>query len=112
MRSTEGRAPALLSSVSSYVPASHSFDLHAAPEGDVLFYLPCRVLRLRVVPSSIFVRLAADDHVVITRRPLPGADRVRLALAQVLAPHRLRREVVIALDHNRVVALRQHCAVP
>src|SRR5437588_9604432 len=81
--STEGRVPALLSSVSSSSPASPSFDPHAAPEGDAVFDLQRRILRLRVVPSRIPVHVAAHDHVVITRRPLPGTDRVRLALAEV-----------------------------
>src|SRR2546423_11785655 len=62
-----------------------SLDLHAAPEGDAVFNLPRRVLRLRVVPRRVPVHIAAHDHIAITRRPLPGADRVRLALAKVLA---------------------------
>src|SRR5205085_8363878 len=87
-------------------------DLHTVPECDAVFDLFGRVLRLRVVPSGVAVDLTIHDNVVITRRPLPRADRVRLALAEVLAPDRINREIMIALDDNRVVTLRQHCAFP
>src|ERR1043165_4381280 len=89
-----------------------SLNLHAAPEGDAVFNLLRRVLRLRVVPRGVFVQLAAHDHVVITRRPLPRADRVRLALAEVFLLNRGGGEVVVTLDHDRLVALRQNRAFP
>src|SRR5215218_8114484 len=89
-----------------------SFDLHAAPESHAVFYLRGRVLRLRVEPRRVLVHVAADDHVVIARSPLPAADGVRLALAEVLAPNRVGGEVVVALHHDRVVALRNHLALP
>src|SRR5580765_2853047 len=82
------------------------------PEGDVVRDLLGRVLRLRVVPARIFVRLPVDHDVVVARRALPGTDRVRLALAHVLPVYRVGRKILIAFDLDRALALGEHRSVP
>src|SRR4051794_7045857 len=92
--------------------AASAFDPHAFPEGDVPLDVRGLRLRVRVIPGGVLVHLPAGLDIVVAGRPLPAADRVRGAVAQVLAEYRLGREVVVALDHDRAVTLRQDRAVP
>src|SRR5205823_13850408 len=78
--------------------ATSAFHPHAFPEGDVTLDVRGRRLRLRVIPGGVLVHLAADRDIVVAGRPLPAADRVRGAVAQVLAADRLGREIMVALD--------------
>src|SRR5262249_36404080 len=87
-------------------------DPHAAPERHVILDLARRVLRGWIVPGRILVGLPVDHDVVVAGHPLPGTGRVHRAVAQVLPSHRVRRKVVVALDHLGARALREHGAVP
>jgi len=58
------------------------------------------------------VALAIDLDVVVAGGALPVADAPVAARREVLVDERLAREVVVALDHDRVVGLRDHRAVP
>ena len=80
------------------------FDLHAFPKRDVIFNVLRGVFRARVVPRRVFVHFSVDDDVVITRRALPTADRVRVARLKIFFADRARREIVISFHDDGFVA--------
>ncbi len=88
----------------------HNF--YAVPESDVMLDMPRLRGGLRVIPRGFAVHLAVDHDVVITRDAFPEAGRVFRARAQVLAFHRLGREIIMALDDPARVAFGQYRAVP
>ena len=65
-----------------------------------------------VVPSSIFNSHTVDHNVVIARIALPGAVRDRIARFKTHHRHIIRREVVVAIDKNRSIALGEGPVVP
>src|SRR5690606_29022852 len=87
-------------------------DAHALPERDVPGDRLRGVLRLCVEPRGFLVHPAVDDDVVVAGGALPPADARVGAGAEALAFERAGREVVVAFDDDRLVALREHCAVP
>src|SRR5216683_396698 len=86
--------------------------LHPVPEGDAVLDFRRRRFGLRVVPRSIAVDLVPDDHVVVTRQPFPAADGVVRAGAEVSLVDTRGWEVVIALNHHGLVALRNDGPLP
>src|SRR5437879_4096199 len=86
--------------------------LDAFPERDVTGDLLRRVARGRIVPGRVLVYLPADVDVVVARRALPRADRVRLARLEELFADRVGRKIVIALDDDRLVRLGEDGVVP
>src|SRR5436305_1066370 len=86
--------------------------LDAAPECDVILDLRRRRLGVRVVPGGVLPLDTVHDDRVVARRPLPAADRMGRAGLQVLAAHRLGREVDVPLHKLEFVRLRDHRSVP
>src|SRR5262249_8821169 len=86
--------------------------VHAVPERDVVRDLLGGVLGLRIEPRGVFVDLPVDHDVVVARRALPRAERVGTALAQMLAAYGCGREILIALDDDALIALRDDRSVP
>src|SRR5205085_368554 len=70
------------------------------------------LLRLGIVPGGVLVALPVDKDIVVAGHALPRARRVMAALAEELLAQRLRREVMVALDHNGLVAFGQHGVIP
>src|SRR5579883_1498052 len=87
-------------------------DAHAAPKRDVAPYVLGRRRGGRVEPGCVRVRLPVHRDRVVARLALPRAGGVRAARGEKLPAHGLRREVLVALDLHRPVALRDHPAVP
>jgi len=65
-----------------------------------------------IVPGSIFVDLPIDDNIVVARFTFPWASGMRGALLKIFSLNRLRREIVVAFDDYRIVALCQNGVVP
>lgn len=63
------------------------------------------------VPGGVAVNLVADPDRVVVGLPLPEAPGAGVAGHQVLLPDRIGREVVVTLDHDRLLALRNHRSV-
>src|SRR4051794_21077103 len=87
-------------------------DLDALPEGDAVAHHLGFGLRIGVIPDGVGVHLAVDDERVVARLALPGTGRLMVAERHVLALQRSRGEIVIALHHHGVVALRNHFVFP
>src|SRR5690606_8114647 len=92
------------------LPLSRHLD--PVPEGDAALYRCGRLLRFGVVPGGVLVDLSIDDDIVVAGVALPGAMAVRTAGPEVLLPDRIWREVVIAFDDDRIVALGQDRIFP
>src|SRR5262245_34123301 len=88
------------------------FDNDTSPECDAIFDIGRRLLWLRVIPSGAFVDGAIDDNVIVTRLAFPRAIGVLITAAKIFAVHGIRREVMIALDDYRIVALSQNRVMP
>lgn len=69
-------------------------------------------LRIRVVPSCVTVICPVDVQAVIMRSTLPGADTRCIARSEERIVDGVRREIVITLDDNRVVAAGDQLAIP
>ena len=65
-----------------------------------------------IVPGGIAIGRALNHHVIVARLALPEAVGMCGALAQVLAIDRLRREVIVALDDDPLIAPCKLSAVP
>jgi len=87
-------------------------DLDALPEGHVVADLYAGRLGIGVGPSGCRVALALDDDVEAARLALARAGAARIARGEQLERDVPHRKVVIALDHDRPVALGQDRAVP
>src|SRR5919202_784358 len=87
-------------------------DLHVLPERHPVLDLLGGVLRLRVVPDGVIALRAVELEGVVGRRALPGADGVGVRGTQDVVAQRFPREVVVALDDDRVVALGENGPVP
>ena len=88
--------------------ADFKFDLFnhdAFPKGDAVFDVEGRFFRIWIIPSSVPVHIAIDDNVMITCFAFPRTSCVRRAFVEIRAVNRIRREVGIAFDNHRVVAL-------
>src|SRR5207249_8445541 len=83
-----------------------------APERHVVPDRRRRVLRLGVIPGGILVGVPVHHQVVVASLSLPRAGRVGRALADVRALQGVRWKVVIALDHDGLVALGQYRVAP
>src|SRR5207253_3205631 len=68
--------------------------------------------RFRVVPDRVLAPRAVELERVVRRRALPRADGVRVRRSHDVVAERLAREVVVAFDDERVVALGDGRAVP
>src|SRR5215210_5042760 len=86
-------------------------DGHVLPEGHPAGDLGGGVLGLGVVPGGVLAAAAVVLEGEVERRALPRADGVRVALAHNVRPHRRTREVMVALDDDRVVAVGNGQAV-
>src|SRR4051794_12136119 len=87
-------------------------DLDVLPERHAPGDLLGRVLGFRVVPDRVLAPRAVELEGVVRRRALPRTDGVRVRRAHDVVAERLSREVVVALDDDRVVALGDGRAVP
>src|SRR6516162_4655509 len=87
-------------------------DRYALPEGNVASDGLSGGEWIGVVPGGILVRLAVHYHVVIAGLAFPGTCGVRTAGAEIFLPDGLRREVVVALHHNCLLALGDHGPIP
>src|SRR6266508_4629990 len=86
--------------------------LHAAPKGDVIFNLLSSLLRFRVIPGSILIHFFVDLNVIVAGKPFPGASALFFARAKIFLLDRLRREVMISLNDDRLVRFRQQRIFP
>src|SRR3990170_3895102 len=93
-------------------PSCSLLDRDPAPEGDPARDAGGGVRGIRVIPRRGGVHLAGGDHVVVGGRPLPRAHRVTVAVGEELALDALGREVMVALDDDRVIALGDHRSIP
>src|SRR6478735_5102761 len=89
-----------------------SFDDNVLPERNPAPNVGGRRLRLRIVPGCSFVNRAVDRDVVVTRFALPRTMRVFVTHPEVFATNRVRREVMVSLHDDGVVALRDSLALP
>src|ERR687895_977492 len=85
---------------------------HAAPEGEVVADGRGGGQGLGVLPGGGLVPSLANHRGVVARSALPRAGRAPAARLEVAPVDILGREVVVALDHDRAVALREHRTVP
>src|SRR5438046_5156819 len=95
--------------------ADFTFDLFnhdAFPKGDAVFDVESRFFRIWIIPGGIFVHIAVDDNVMITCFAFPRTSCVRRVFAEMRAVNRICREVVIAFDNQRLVALSKCRALP
>jgi len=79
-------------------------NFNAFPKSDVIFDFLRRVFRLRIKPSRVFVGCAVCYNIVITRRAFPGANRVRLALAEKFFVYRVCGKIMISFDSDCCIA--------
>src|SRR5271156_5268477 len=84
----------------------------APPERGAGLYLRGPRPSPRVEPRGVGVALPVDLDRLVARLALPGADRVGIAVDEVLRVDALDGEVVIVLDDDGVIALGQRRAVP
>ena len=89
-----------------------SFNLNPTPERNMILDLACGRLGIRIVPGSILVDLVINYDVVVTRGSFPRAFCVRTTLLKMLALDRSGRKIVVTLDDNCLVALRQYLVIP
>src|SRR5215468_3836403 len=87
-------------------------DLHALPEGDVVFDRLGGGFRFRVVPGRIGIALAVYLNVVVAGQAFPRAGGVLVARAEEFRPDGVGREVLVSLDFDGAVALCQNCVFP
>src|SRR5579859_6815754 len=87
-------------------------DRDAAPKREVAADVIRRLLGVGVIPGAARAHLAVHHHVLVAGGALPGADRVPVAVLEVLPAQSLRWKVVVAFHHYGLVALRHHFAVP
>src|SRR5262249_43518071 len=87
-------------------------DNDTSPECDATFEIGRRVLWLRIVPSRALVDGAVDDNVIVTCLAFPRTIGVLITAAKIFAVHGIRREVMIAFDDYRIVALGQKRVMP
>src|SRR5216684_8507831 len=93
-------------------PRRSALDGDAVPEGDVVLDLRRRRLRRRIIPRRVGVLCPVHNHRVVMRRALPRADRGGGARLEEAPVERAGREIDIALDQLKALALRQHLALP
>src|SRR5262249_19497376 len=89
-----------------------AFDAHAFPEGDAIFDLRSRGLRIGVIPRGVFAAHPVDVDVVIVRGALPRANAGVLAGLEEFLPHRCQGKVLIPFHHHCRIALRDDLSTP
>jgi len=80
-------------------------NLHALPKRHPAFDIGSSVFGLGVVPGGVRVDVAMDVDGVVAGLALPGATGLVVAKADVFTLERGLGEVVVAFDHDGVVAL-------
>ena len=83
-------------------------DFNAAPERDIVPDRLGGILGFGIEPSGVGVDLFAYFHVIVAGYALPRASRVGVAGSEILRVDRIRREVMIAFDHNGFIGLRDN----
>ena len=78
-----------------------------AVEGYVVLYVLRGNFGFRVIPGGVLDPLTASFDGVVARVALLRAVGECVALPQKIQVHRLRREVVVALNYLGVITLRQ-----
>src|SRR3546814_9461758 len=89
-----------------------SADLDAFPEGDAILDRRRRLLGIAIIPGGVGVHLPAHGDMMIMGDAFPRAQARRRALREHTGIDRRAWEIMIALDHDRVVAVGDHRAVP
>src|SRR6185295_10740241 len=87
-------------------------DRDAFPEGDPVPDPGGGGLGVRIIPSGVAIFGAVHLEMVIMGNALPRADRRRVAVAKQRGIDRVAREIMIAFDDQRVVAVGDRGAVP
>ena len=71
-----------------------------------------RLLRIRVSPRSVIIRLTVDKEIEIACRPLPATDGAVITLLQQIAIDGSDRKIVVGFDDERVIAVSNDVTVP
>jgi len=87
-------------------------DLHPSPECNVASNARRGILRLRVRPGSITVRLAIDSYVEVACLALPWTYCVGLTGREVPLLEGIRWKVGISLQRDRFIAFGHNRSVP
>src|SRR5271167_324244 len=104
--------PAPITHTEGSSPIRSGLHLDTLPEGEVVLDLSRGVLRGGVVPGGIRNGLSGDVDRLVAGFSLPRTDRVRVASQEVLLVDAVGREVVVALDHHRLLTVGQRGSVP
>jgi hypothetical protein len=89
-----------------------TFDANALPKRDAVLEFGSGRLRLGIIPGGVVVLHAVDRDVVVMGSAFPGANRGVIAGLQDFFFHRFGWEILVALDHDRGVALRDDFSAP
>ena len=101
-----------LSRAGNRIDGGQPFNPHSVPKGHAAFDLDSCILRLRVIPSRAGKDLITNDDIVVGGDALPGTDGLLGALVEVLSIDALKREVMVPLHNDRVIALGRSDVLP
>src|SRR6266403_2420725 len=92
--------------------SSSALDADAFPKCDVVLDFSRGGLRLGIIPGGVVVLHAVHSDVIVLRGSFPGTNRGVIAVHQDLFFHGFGREILVALNHDRGAALRNHFSAP